>query len=124
MSELKRKSRSFRDLDVWNLSIELVTDLYQLSSNFPSHELYGLTNQIRKAAVSIPSNIAEGQSRNSLKEFRQFLFIALGSLGELETQLVIANKIDYVSNEELDLFLCRCDIVRKMIKSLVAKVIA
>lgn len=122
MSELKKKSRSFRDLDVWNLSIDLVTDLYQLSNNFPSRELYGLTNQIRKAAVSIPSNIAEGQSRNSHKEFKQYLSIALGSLGELETQLIIANKINYVSNEDLSIYLSRCDIVRKMIRSLAAKV--
>ena len=81
----QKKSRTFRDLDVWNLSIELVTDVYQRSGNFPSHELFGLTNQIRKAAVSIPSNIAEGQSRNSPRKFKQYLSIALGSLGELET---------------------------------------
>jgi len=121
MSGAKTKSRSFRDLDIWNLSIELVTDLYQLSRNFPSHELYGLTNQIRKAAVSIPSNIAEGQSRNSPKEFKQYLSIALGSLGELETQLIIANKINYVSNNDLNVFISRCDIIRKMIKSLTGK---
>ena len=117
-----RKSRSFRDLDVWNLSIDLAKDLYQLSNEFPAHELYGLTNQIRRAAVSIPSNIAEGQSRNSPKEFKHFLSIALGSLGELETQLIIANKIDYLNHEELEKWLSRFDIIRKMLKALSSKI--
>jgi four helix bundle protein len=124
MSEGKKKSRSFRDLDVWNLSIELAKDLYQLTGNFPPHELYGLTYQIRKSAVSIPSNIAEGQSRNSLKEFKQFLYIALGSLGELETQLIIANKIDYVTEEEFKRYTERFDIIRKMLRALAARIIS
>jgi four helix bundle protein len=94
MSEEKKKSRSFKDLDVWNISIDFAKDLYQLSNRFPPDELYGLISQVRRAAISIPSNIAEGQSRNSPKEFKQFLFIALGSLGEIETQLIIANKIE------------------------------
>ena len=121
MSEEKKKSRSFRDLDVWNLSIDFAKDLYQLSKRFPPDELYGLTNQIRRAAVSIPSNIAEGQSRNSPKEFKQFLFIALGSLGEIETQLIIANKIAYLSNDNLDAWMTRIDTIRKMLKALASK---
>lgn len=121
MTEGKKKSRSFRDLDVWNLSIDFAKDLYQLSNRFPPDELYGLTNQIRRAAVSIPSNIAEGQSRNSPREFKQFLFIALGSLGEIETQLIIANKIEYLSKDNLDAWVPRIDIIRKMLKALASK---
>ena len=87
------KSRSYQDLDVWKLSIDFVKQTYQLTQKFPKTEIYGLTNQIRRAAISIPSNIAEGQGRNSAKEFRQFLAIALGSIAEVETQLIIAREI-------------------------------
>jgi len=113
-----RKSRSFRDLDVWKLSIDLVKEVYQVTGKFPASEIYGLTNQIRKAAVSIPSNIAEGQSRNFLREFKQYLAIALGSLGELETQLIIATEINYLTTDELNSLLTGLDIIRKMLKSL------
>jgi four helix bundle protein len=122
MSEEKKKSRSFRDLDVWNISIDFAKDLYQLSNRFPPDELYGLTSQVRRAAVSIPSNIAEGQSRNSPKEFKQFLFIALGSLGEIETQLIIANKIEYLSSDNLNSWVARIDTIRKMLKALASKI--
>ncbi|MFA5110248.1 MAG: four helix bundle protein [Desulfobaccales bacterium] len=77
-----RKSRSYKDLEVWKLAIELVKDVYRVTGNFPSSENYGLTQQIRRAAVSIPSNIAEGQFRNSSREFKQFLSVALGSAAE------------------------------------------
>jgi len=78
MPEDVRKSRSYRDLEVWKASIAFVKEIYLLTAQFPPAEIYGLTGQIRRAAVSIPSNIAEGQGRNSGKEFRQFLGIALG----------------------------------------------
>ncbi len=74
--------------------MDLVSNIYKITEFFPNKELYGLTNQIRRAAVSIPSNIAEGAARNSKKEFIQFLYIALGSLSELETQIIIANRLD------------------------------
>jgi len=112
------KSRSYRDLDVWRLSIELVKNIYQVTEKFPQVEIYGLTNQLRRAAISIPSNIAEGQGRNSLKEFRQFLAIALGSLAELETQLIIAKEIGYLASVEMDRLLVSLDTIRKMIKAL------
>jgi four helix bundle protein len=83
MGELP-KSRSYRDLEVWKLSIDLVKEVYSLTKRFPSNEIYGLTNQIRRAAVSIPSNIAEGQGRNSSKEFKQFLAISLGSIDSID----------------------------------------
>jgi len=118
MPEKKQKSRSYRDLDVWKLSIELVKEVYQITQKFPASEIYGLTSQIRRAAISIPSNIAEGQGRNSPKEFRQFLAIALGSMAELETQLIIATEIGYVNTGELDHLLSRIDTIRKMAKSL------
>ena len=90
--------RTHKDLDVWKESILLVKDIYEISSNFPKEEIYGLTLQIRRSATSIPSNIAEGAARNTKKEFLQFLYIALGSLSELETQLIIAKELDYLKS--------------------------
>jgi four helix bundle protein len=87
--------RSFRDLEVWRLGLDLVQDVYRCTANFPKSETFGLAAQMRAAAVSIPSNIAEGQARNSTKQFLQFLSFALGSLAELETQLELAGRLDY-----------------------------
>ena len=92
--------------------------VYRITQKFPTAETYGLTSQIRRAAISIPSNIAEGQGRASSKEFRQFLGIAMGSLAELETQLIIANEIDYMTSLELEHFQSSIDTIRKMTKSL------
>jgi four helix bundle protein len=88
------------DLEVWKKSIDFVTEIYKITKEFPKEEIYGLTSQIRRAAVSIPSNIAEGSGRKSDKEFIQFLYIALGSVAETETQLIIASKINYLENSE------------------------
>ena len=90
-------SQHYRDLLVWQKAIALVTDIYRLTQGFPREELYGLTSQIRRAAVSIPSNIAEGQGRLTRGEFRQFLGQARGSYAELETQLIIAKNLGYWS---------------------------
>jgi len=92
--------KTHKDLDVWIKSIELVTKVYKLTNNFPKDELYGLANQIRRAAVSVPSNIAEGAGRNSTNEFLQFLYYAKGSLSELETQFIIAYNLNYIGNEQ------------------------
>lgn len=92
---------SHKKLDVWKVSIDCVVDLYKLTDNFPKTELYGIVNQIRRAAVSIPSNIAEGASRNSLKDRIRFYIIARSSLVELDTQLEIAMQIGYCSDEHL-----------------------
>ena len=116
--EAPRKSRSYRDLEVWKLSLSLVEDIYKATATFPASENYGLSQQIRRAAVSIPSNIAEGQFRNSSKEFRQFLAIALGSSAELETQLIIANKVNYLATEELSGLLNNLEIIMKMLNKL------
>jgi len=92
--------KTHKDLEVWKKSIEMVTKIYNLTGNFPKEELYGLTNQMRRAAVSVPSNIAEGSGRNSSKEFVQFLYYATGSLSELETQLIIAHELGYLKGKE------------------------
>jgi four helix bundle protein len=87
--------QSFRDLLVWQKAMTLVTQVYGVTESFPREELYGLTSQIRRAAVSVPSNIAEGQARPTRGEFRQFLGHAKGSLAELETQLLIAENLGF-----------------------------
>ncbi len=87
--------RTHLDLDVWKKSIQFVKKIYEITSKFPDTEKYGLTNQMCRCAVSIPSNIAEGSARNTNKETVQFCYIALGSLSELETQLLIAERLGY-----------------------------
>ena len=104
----KRKARmgnvkSHEDLQVWQMAIDFVTDLYKVTNDFPKSELYGLTNQIRRASVSIPSNIAEGSARNSTKEYIQFLYIALGSTAEVETQLLISKNLGYTNDTNLSI---------------------
>lgn len=98
---MSQKFITHKDLDVWKLGIDLVERTYSLTKSFPKEEIYGLTSQIRRSAVSISSNIAEGAARNSKKEFLQFLYISLGSLSELETQLIIAQRLGYLTGSEL-----------------------
>ena len=93
--------RNFRNLNIWKEGIEIVKEIYKLSQKLPSEEKFGLKSQITRAAVSIPSNIAEGSSRNSEVEFKRFLEIAIGSLFEVETQLIIIQELNLVSCEEL-----------------------
>ena len=112
------RSKSFRDLDVWKPSIEIVKNNYQLTNKFPNSEIYGLIGQLRRSAISIPSNIAEGHGRNSAKEFKQFLAIALGSRAELETRLVISKEVNYLTERDLNPRIIDLDIVRKMSKAL------
>jgi four helix bundle protein len=88
-----------KDLEVWKLGIDLVEKLYLLTRVFPKEEIYGLTSQIRRSGVSIPSNIAEGAARKNTKEYIQFLYIALGSLSELETQLIISQRLKYLDSD-------------------------
>jgi four helix bundle protein len=90
--------RTHKDLDVWKNGIKLVEKVYIVTSNFRKEEIYCLTSQIRKSAISIPSNIAEGSARNSTKEFIQFLYFALGSTAELETQLIISRELGYLKD--------------------------
>jgi len=92
----------YRDLEVWQLAVELVTLVYRSTASFPKEETYGLTNQIRRAAVSVPSNIAEGQGRRSTREFLHHLSIARGSLMEVQTQAEIAKRLLYLKQEPAD----------------------
>jgi len=92
----------FRELEIWKLSRAFCSDIYQITSTFPSHEKFGLTNQLRRASVSIPSNIAEGSSRRSNKDFNRFLEIAVGSMYEIETQLLITSDLQFISDTELE----------------------
>lgn len=91
----------YRALKVWQLGMSLTTRVYRLTGNFPQHELYGLTSQLRRAAVSIPSNIAEGHARSTAKEMIRFCSIAKGSLAELETQLLVAAELGYASQDSV-----------------------
>lgn len=93
-------SGSYRDLRVWQQAMELAVQVYRLTEKFPKHELYGLTGQIRRAAISIPSNIAEGKGRRTDRDFSSFLFRARGSLLELETQVQLARRLEYFSEQD------------------------
>ncbi len=108
--------RTHKDLDVWKKAIELVVTVYKLLKSFPEEELYGLTAQIKRSAVSIPSNIAEGASRNSKAEFNRFLNIALSSTSELETQLIISNKLNFLQNNTI---FNDIETIRKLISGLI-----
>lgn len=93
--------RSYRELEVWQKSIDLVVECYRISESYPKAELYGLTSQLRRAAVSVPANIAEGQGRSHTKEFLNHLSIAYGSLMEVETHLQIAARLNYLDTASL-----------------------
>jgi four helix bundle protein len=103
--------RTHKDLDIWKRGIEFVGEVYKVTADFPKEELYSLTSQIRRAAISYPSNIAEGAARFSKKEFTQFLYISLGSLSEVETQLIIAKKLRYLKADSL---LTEIEVLRRM----------
>ena len=98
--------------------MRLAEETYRLSARFPKHEIYGLASQLQRSAVSLPSNIAEGHGRNSRKEFNHFLGIALGSLAELETQLILAQHLDYLTEDAINPALQNADEIGKMLKGL------
>lgn len=111
--------RSYRDLLVWQKALDLTIPIYRFSEGFPKTEIYGLTSQLRRAGVSIPSNIAEGYGRGSRKEYLQFLSIAQGSLKELETQTIIAQRLNYATAAQADRVLSDSEVVGKMLGSLI-----
>ncbi len=113
--------RDFRKLKIWEQGIEIVKEVYKLSQKLPSEEKFGLKSQITRAAVSIPSNIAEGSSRNSEIEFKRFLEIAIGSLFEVETQLIIIQELDLIKKEELKNIFDLLENEAKMINGLITK---
>jgi four helix bundle protein len=110
---------SHRDLLVWQKAIELTLLVYRLSEEFPKREIYGLAAQIRRAAVSIPSNIAEGYGRGSRREYVQFLCIAQGSLKEMETQTIISEKLTYATSAQAKRVLEAAEVVGKMLGGLI-----
>ena len=113
--------KTHEDLVVWNKAIEFVVQLYKLTENFPENEKYGLTNQMRRAAVSIPSNIAEGAARSSDKEFVRFLYMSRASAVEIETQLLIAENLRFVK-EDISVFKDDLNRISRMITSLINKI--
>lgn len=114
-----QKSNSYKDLLVWQKSIDLVSDIYKLTEKFPKSEMYGLSSQMQRAAVAIPSNIAEGQRRAYKKEFIQFLHISYGSGAELETQLEICKRLYNDKDLNYTVIESNLEIIMKMLNSLI-----
>jgi four helix bundle protein len=112
--------RSYQDLAIWKKAMELVVQVYHLTRRFPREEMHGLTSQMRRAAVSIPTNIAEGWGRGSRKEYIQFLRIARGSLLELETLLAISRSLRYLSQEDMQTTLALVEEISRMLSGLIA----
>ena len=108
--------KTHKDLDVWKRGLDLVEKIYKITQKFPKEEIYSLTSQLRRASVSFPSNIAEGAARSSIKEYMQFLYIAVGSLSEIETQIMIAGRLGYLSSDSL---LEEVELLRKMTLNLI-----
>ena len=119
--EENKKIKSFTDLDVWSKAHNLVLIIYKITKKFSKEELFGLTSQMRRAAVSITSNIAEGFSRQSYKEKLQFYYISLSSLTELQNQLLIAKDINYLNNKEFDQITEQIVSVHKLLNAFISK---
>ena len=110
-----------KDLVVWQMSMDITVDIYYITRNFPKYEEYGLTSQMRRSAVSIPSNIAEGYGRGSRKELKHFLEVSSGSAAELETQLLICKRVDLVDSYIVDELCNRLKRILKMLSSLILR---
>ncbi len=119
--EIKKKINAFTDLVVWQEGHLLVLDTYKFSEIFPQKEIFGLTNQMRRAAVSVTSNIAEGFSRQSVKEKIQFYSIAKGSLTELQSQLLVAKDVGFLRKEDYSILSDRADIVGRLLTGFIRK---
>jgi len=118
---MEEKIKSFKDLRIWQKGIEIVSDIYILTKNFPKEELFSLTSQLRRSAISISSNIAEGFKRFHNKEYKQFLFITLGSCAEVETQIIIAKELKYINENEETKLVEKLDHICRMTSSLIKK---
>lgn len=114
--------RNFREYVIWKDSIALVKLIYQHTKHFPKEEVYGLSSQVQRASVSIPSNIAEGASRKSEKDFARFLEIALGSAFEVETQLIIARELDFIDSDSFEAIRLDLEKIQKQINQLITKI--
>lgn len=117
--EEKKPSRNYRDLVVWQDSIQLSKTVYKVIEKFPKYEKYALADQLRRSVVSVPSNIAEGQARKAPGDFRRFLYIALGSLAEIDTQLVLAQEFGYLHSDDTDEMFGQIQILRKKLYALI-----
>jgi len=120
---MTEKIKNFTDLDVWKKGIEVVKDVYGTVDSFPKQEFYGLANQMRRSSISIPTNIAEGFNRFHNKEYKQFLYITLGSCAELETQIEIAVELKYINEQQKTLLLEKIDHESRMLRNLIKKLI-
>lgn len=118
---METKITSFKELRIWQKGIEIVKDVYRITDTFPKKELYCLTTQMRRAAISIPSNIAEGFKRKHNKENKQYLYIALGSIAELETQLIISYELKYTMKNDFDSISEKIDHFSRMTNLLIKK---
>jgi len=116
--------KTYRDLVVWQKSMTLVTEIYKITKIFPKDEIYGLVTQMRRCAISIPSNIAEGYGRNSTNDYIRFLRISIGSLNELQTQLEISHNLNYFEEKDFRKFYESSREVERMISSLIRKITA
>jgi four helix bundle protein len=117
----KKKIISYKDLEVWKKGVRFTIEIYRITSEFPSREQFGLTNQLRRAASSIPANIAEGYGRESTKNYIQFLKTARGSLNEVETFLYIGFELEYFNKQTLDNLIIKTTELGKMMNSLIKK---
>jgi len=111
--------KNYKELNVWKKAYELCVEIYKVTQGFPKEERYGLTSQIRKAAVSVPSNIAEGYGRKNIREYIQALYIAYGSLCELETQMMLAGEFCYLKPKDLERLLQEMGDIERMLKGLI-----
>jgi four helix bundle protein len=110
--------RSYRDLEVWQKAMVVAKEIYAATAGFPTEERFGLTNQMRRAAVSVPSNLAEGHARISTSEFQRFILIAMGSIAELETQVVLSTDLGHLKADASNVLLGHLDSVGKMLRAL------
>ncbi len=113
--------KDYRELEIWKRGICLTEDIYEITRTFPKEEIYCLTGQIRKSAISVPSNIAEGFARSNNNEYKQFLYYSLGSCAEATTQIIIASRLKYVTEKQADDLVDKINILSKMIMSLIKK---
>jgi len=115
---MENSFKSYRDLEVWKKAMDVARNVYKATANFPAEERFGLTNQIRRSAVSVPSNLAEGHARASAAEFSRFILISMGSVAELETQILLSGDLGYLDNEKKESLLSELDLVGKMLRGL------
>ena len=118
---LSGELKGYRELIVWKRAMDLVVEAYELVKRLPKQEQYSLSDQIRRSAISIPSNIAEGNGRNSDKDYIRFLSMARGSQYELETQLMLCTRLGYLSDDDIDKSLNLCDEIGRMLNALITR---